>query len=181
MATESNDPLDQLRDIHLPAEPSWWPPAPGWWFVAAVTLLALAWFIIWLRRFNQRRRPARAARQALREIEADYQQNGDAALATRRLSILLRRYLLARFDRPLVAGLSGEDWALFVQRHHGLKDLDRDQLAVLLDAPYRREGGDAARMIALVYSVIGATGKPPRRRRESHAKATLHEPSSVSR
>ncbi|MBP6325901.1 MAG: DUF4381 domain-containing protein, partial [Dokdonella sp.] len=21
----------QLRDIHLPPDPSWWPPAPGWW------------------------------------------------------------------------------------------------------------------------------------------------------
>ena len=31
-----SDPLQQLRDVHLPPDPSWWPPAPGWWILAAV-------------------------------------------------------------------------------------------------------------------------------------------------
>ena len=26
-----NDPLAQLRDIHLPEPILWWPLAPGWW------------------------------------------------------------------------------------------------------------------------------------------------------
>ena len=39
------DPL-QLRDIHLPADPGWWPPAPGWWLLAAVLVALLAWAVV---------------------------------------------------------------------------------------------------------------------------------------
>jgi hypothetical protein len=31
----------QLRDIHLPPDPSWWPPAPGWWMLAALAAVML--------------------------------------------------------------------------------------------------------------------------------------------
>ena len=38
-----------LRDVHVPAAPSLWPPAPGWWLVAAAVLAIIA--IIWLLNF----------------------------------------------------------------------------------------------------------------------------------
>lgn len=46
-----SDPLAQLRDIHLPEAISWWPLAPGWWFLAIVFIVAMAYFIglLWQR------------------------------------------------------------------------------------------------------------------------------------
>jgi hypothetical protein len=35
------DPLAQLRDIHLPEPVQWWPLAPGWWILISLLLVAL--------------------------------------------------------------------------------------------------------------------------------------------
>ncbi|HET9483332.1 MAG TPA: DUF4381 domain-containing protein, partial [Xanthomonadales bacterium] len=50
----------QLRDIHLPAEPSWWPPAPGWWLLAILVIAALVFLVrfAWRKRRELRRRAA---------------------------------------------------------------------------------------------------------------------------
>ncbi len=38
---EAEDPLSQLRDIHLPEPVTFWPPAPGWWFILLLILIGL--------------------------------------------------------------------------------------------------------------------------------------------
>jgi|GEM_PF-491197 len=71
----NNPALEQLRDIHLPQAVHWWPPAPGWWLVAALVLA----LIIWLSRYLQsryRRQYFRGESQdLLKEIWQNYQQN----------------------------------------------------------------------------------------------------------
>mgnify|MGYP001548978984 CR=1 FL=1 len=53
------DLLNSLKDIHEPAPPGLWPPAPGWWLLAAIVLGALVALLVeWLRR----RRAARPVR-----------------------------------------------------------------------------------------------------------------------
>ena len=40
-----NDPgsLQNLNDIVVPGPVAWWPPAPGWYVLAAFALAGLAW------------------------------------------------------------------------------------------------------------------------------------------
>ena len=100
--------LEALRDIHLPEAIAWWPPAPGWWGVAAL-LLALGLLVGWL----LRRRRVRTSRLALRElarIEAEFSAGADRTRLAGELSALLRRVALARLERTRVAALHGEAW-----------------------------------------------------------------------
>ena len=93
MPTSGIDPLSALRDIHLPPEPGFWPPAPGWWILALILVLvasALAW---WQRRAARRRRPQREAlraladlRDALAEGEAPHRIASEGATLLRRVA-----------------------------------------------------------------------------------------------
>jgi hypothetical protein len=132
------NPLDNLRDIHLPAAVSWWPPAPGWWIVAGFALLALGW-LAW----RLYRRHARQAfkRQALRELRGLREalaggQAPDAGELCRELSILLRRVALAAHPPEQVAGLHGEAWLSFLDQ--GGVRFSQGVGRILAEGPYRR-------------------------------------------
>lgn len=62
--------LQQLHDIHPAAEPSWWPPAPGWWLLAALLLALLAYGV---HRWRVRQRRLAPLRAAERELSAALQ------------------------------------------------------------------------------------------------------------
>ncbi len=66
------DPLQQLRDIALPAAPSWWPPAPGWWLLLALGIGLLGWLIHLLRKRHQQRAPQRYATQLYAQLQQRY-------------------------------------------------------------------------------------------------------------
>jgi Domain of unknown function (DUF4381) len=142
--------LPQLRDIHLPAEPGWWPPAPGWWLLALLVLALLLFGLLRLRvRLRQRRRRA----QILAELARLRPQALDAAdvpawLAA--LSAFLRR--LSRAVRPDAATLAGADWIRFLDRHG---DGFGAYAQALTDGPYRPQAGvDAQRLHALVQGHV---------------------------
>ena len=120
-----------LRDIHQPAPPSWWPPAPGWLLVMAiiaVALAALAWRV-W-RRHAQRRAHARLFDMTVERAGAPSEQ-----LAA--MSELLRR--AARRIDPAADKLAGDAWLGFLDR--GLKQpvFTAGAGAALRDGAYRRD------------------------------------------
>lgn len=136
----------ELRDIHLPAEPSWWPPAPGWWLLAILLLLALAW-LAW--RWLRLRRAARARRILLREFDAAATR-GDAAAQVAALSELLRR--AARVHAPQAVSLRGDAWLAFLDGEDPARPFRDGPGRLLLDGPYRRrvEPEQAAALAQLV-------------------------------
>lgn len=122
----------QLRAIHMPLEPLAWPPAPGWWLLVALLLVALLWMLSWaLRRW----RHARLRKRVMNELQQLNAAPADATLVAR-VSTLLKQVALARYPRREVAALSGEAWLAFLDRSGGDGRFAQGPGRVLASGPY---------------------------------------------
>ena len=111
------DAFTGLRNIHPPDALSFWPPAPGWWLLAALLLCWIAGRAF--SRRSQRRNLRSEARAELGYIGSRYDTHRDPIDLAIDLSSLLRRVALARFGRDVVAALHGEAWIDFLVRTSG--------------------------------------------------------------
>ncbi|MBN8801774.1 MAG: hypothetical protein ABS96_25240 [Lysobacteraceae bacterium SCN 69-123] len=131
-----------LRDVHLPAAPGGWPPAPGWWLLSGALLLGLGVLVaLRLRRRRRRRRWQSLFDGALAAAPGPAARLGMA-------SELLRR--AARRSDPDAALLQGEAWLQFLDGGHG-HDFSTGDGRMLLDGGFRRavDEAHAARACAL--------------------------------
>ena len=127
-----------LRDLHLPEAIDWWPPAPGWWLLAAFLMLALGYRLYRAWQVWQRNAPRRAALAELARVQRDWQDERNAATLGTRLSELLRRAMIAYAPRHEVAGLTGSRWLEWLDQ--GLEDrpFTAGPGRVIADLPYQR-------------------------------------------
>jgi len=126
----------ELRDIHPPADPPLWPPAPGWWLVSGLILVALA--LAGRRAWRAHRVRVRRRRilAELAELGTRLGQEGNGAELAAGVSALLKRIALTRFDRVEVAPLTGTAWLEFLDRHGGGGAFAQGPGRVLADGPY---------------------------------------------
>lgn len=141
--------LQNLQDIVLPAPVPWWPPAPGWYVLAALIVLAISWYGFHAIRRYHRNRYRRAALTTLNELQA----SGDAS-ACRDIPELLKRTALAVYPRSEVASISGEDWLSFLEQHAGKSRLDKAAGALLQRAAYQPEPLNEAE-VSLLFASAG--------------------------
>lgn len=97
------DPLAQLKDIHLPANIHNYPIAPGWWLLAALTLILIIFIILKLRKHQLKNR---AKKHALKQ--AEQAQNAESLVS------ILKWSSLQYFPREQVAHLTGEHFKRFL-------------------------------------------------------------------
>jgi hypothetical protein len=108
------DPLAELHPLREPLPIGWWPPAPGWWVLAAILLVSLlALAVVLIRRY----RANAYRRQALRQLallQSEYQSGQDAGVHLARTNALLKSVALVAYPRRNVAASSGQDWLAFL-------------------------------------------------------------------
>jgi hypothetical protein len=129
-------PVLQLRDVHAPPVPGLWPPAPGWWVLAGLLLVLLAWAAMTLTR---RYRLQRRRRRILQELES-VGQSFDPERAPRFLmdvSTLLRRLAIDRYSRRRVASLTGRAWLEFLDETGGEGRFVQGEGEALAEGPYQ--------------------------------------------
>ncbi len=126
----------QLKDIHTPGLPEFWPPAPGWWVVALLSIALLIWAVFALRRFLQLRHQRQQVLALLTQLEENFDPN-QAAHHLGELSILLRRVALTRFPRQQVAALTGSEWLKFLDKTGGDGQFSNGPGKILATGPYQ--------------------------------------------
>jgi hypothetical protein len=128
-------PALDLRDVHAPPFPDFWPPAPGWWVLAALLAVLLVVVSVRLYRRYRLQRLRRQVLASLDDLSAAYRDDAAVGFVTE-VSMLLRRVALRRFPRRQVASLFGADWCRFLDETGGDGGFSRGAGQVLADGPY---------------------------------------------
>jgi len=119
-----------LRDVHVPASPSWWPLAPGWWLVLGGLFLLAAGTVAWRVAVRRRRRT----------WQRWFDAAGDALTPAGQVAAMSERLRRAarRLD-PSADRLEGDAWLRFLDGEGGGHAFSQGPGRLLLDGAYRRD------------------------------------------
>ena len=107
------NPLEQLKDIHLPDAISWWPPAPGWWLLAVVIIVTVTATTVFIWQYWKKNA---YRRQALTTLKTLQQKQLDQAATITALATLLRQTAIAA-KLANAQSINGKEWADILQQH----------------------------------------------------------------
>lgn len=110
------DPLAALNPLREPLAVGWWPPAPGWWIVLLLALLAIAVSGLALARHYRKNGYRRAALKRLQILHEEYQSGGGTSRYLSGVNALLKSVALHAYPRSEVASRSGEKWLHIVNQ-----------------------------------------------------------------
>ena len=142
--TPAENPLDQLRDIHLPEAIDQFPSAPGWWILLFILVCAIAFYLYRIYQYKKAIRLIKPAKAELAELKS-LEENEVDSHAIALLTGLIKRVCLIFYPSHQVASLNGESWWQFVNSQHAIhvglkKELySQDEIIFLTQAPYRKE------------------------------------------
>ena len=111
-----------LRDLHLPGERLWWPPAPLWWALMLVLTLLI---VLITYRYIRRRYTANNSGFSTAEKKLDnsfkaWQSDQDSASYIQKVNTLLKQLAVSNTveftgTKPL-ARLSGHEWVRWLEK-----------------------------------------------------------------
>ena len=125
--------LSQLRDISGLKDVSWWPLAPGWWFLL-VLVLAIPTCVFLFKKWRRMR--ARRLEEQIKAMLADLRGEASVKKKAQGLSELLRLAALRRYGRASCAGLEGKRWLVWLKDHDPANFDWPHKAGILIKAPY---------------------------------------------
>jgi hypothetical protein len=151
-----DEALKQLHDLHLPTQPGFWPPAPGWWVLTMVGVALLAWLAVRWYRAEQRRRPFRIAIRTLDRLLVSTRQNKTSAREfADAVNGLLKRALIHGAHRNESAALTGTAWLDYLDKIAANESFSTGSGAVLGNGRFMPEfNGDPVGLHAAALQVL---------------------------
>ncbi len=179
---ESEDPLSQLADIHLPDPVSFWPLAPGWWLVIVVILVGLCWLatlsvkkLILNRRLQIAQKELEKALQAyhdhITQKPDDENQAGlDYLYAVNSVLNRVALFTNLKLSRE-IAKLTGKPWLKYLDQTYGQNEFQDGPGKVLAEGQYRPIfKGEVESLYKLAQSWIEACYKRKNKAAANHNK-----------
>jgi hypothetical protein len=134
MNAEGSPLLAQLQDIHSAGAPGWWPPASGWWVLALLVFLLIAFLLKRVLAWRATRKQRAAWLEALDKINREHDPSVQPHEFLAGLNRLFRAVALKAFPDTLCARLQGEDWVSFIVKQ--MPDQNEESLLALASGPY---------------------------------------------
>ena len=132
-----NPEMIALKEIRYPNNIDWWPMAIGWWIILAIIVCVIIFFAMRFLKNFKRNKKRRIALKELSRIRNDKIICSDISLLTNKLSILIRKTMLAYESRDAVAGLVGEEWLEFLDQNLEEKYFSQGIGRSLVLSPYQ--------------------------------------------
>ena len=128
----------QLRDIHLPDPVSWWPPAPGWWFLLLL-FAGLMFALPYILKKLKHKPINKIALDEFNKIQQQYAAHQDTKLLLQQISALLRRTCMSFAGRQQSASTIGNAWISQLNQLSEENFFNDEISAWLLTAPYQKQ------------------------------------------
>ena len=145
-----NDPLQQLKDIHLPRGVSMFPLAPIWYVFMVLLIIAAIIFIIWVIHKKRKQLQIASIYKMLDAIEA---QNSDDILS--QTSILIKRVSIMKYAPQKPHTLFGEEWLMFLDTTGKTTDFTKGHGRSLLDIYRPQQITDKTQFFSVIRKWIG--------------------------
>jgi len=129
-----SNPLSELADIQLPHAVGIWPPAPGWWLLTVLMIIALYFLQRLFRSLWKTRCYRKALLTELQQVKRQWHKQDNVILTAAKLSALLRRYFMDQDKRQTVASLSQNNWFNYL---HKKLQFGSNYKELLLELPYQ--------------------------------------------
>lgn len=146
-----NDPLQQLKDIHLPNGVSIFPLAPVWYVFMLIVLILAVVAIIWKLHKKRKQRQIASIYKMLDIIE---NQNSDDMLS--QTSILIKRVAVMKFESQKPHTLFGQEWLMFLDTTGKTTEFTKGAGRDLLNIYKVEQIEDKEKFFAVIRKWIGA-------------------------
>lgn len=111
---QADNLLANLRDIHLPAPVSAWPPGPGWIFLTLIILLISICGVVFILKNYKIWQIKKHALGLLKKYRKQYPKIINSQRACSLVNELLKKTAFYYYPRTTIASLTGKDWIKFL-------------------------------------------------------------------